>query len=85
MLFLALPLCQNVPKSGFQTEFSMSKILWWIHQWGVRLRVFIFCLNDLFGNCNFQTTLFTKIKADCWWGGKASKDAYSIDGKAKSQ
>ena len=86
MLCLALPLCPEVPKLDFQSEFFMSKII----------RIFLiffslktknlgshFLLKSFFGNFNSNSTFLLKsgpIFDEAAKLGKATRDAYNLGG-----
>ena len=53
------PVCQKVPKSYFQSQFSMSNINLGDH----------FLWKTFFSNFNFWTTLFSKIMPNFWRTG----------------
>ena len=65
--------CRKVPKSDFQSQFSMSKIIRifqknvFIEEYQCRRRDFFLLLLSFFENFNFCTTLFSKMVPNIWW------------------
>ena len=73
---LGAPVCQKVPKSYFQSQFSMSKIdgifskKKFIYEYQFRRPFFV--KNIFFSNFNFWTNLFSKIMSNFWQTGAPS-------------
>ena len=62
---------QKVPKSDFQSQFSMSKIIWiFLNVFSIEDLQFSleegFLLLSFFENFNFWTTLFSKMVPNFW-------------------
>ena len=67
------PVCQKVPKSYFQSQFSVSKINRIFSKikiiWEYQFRRPFFVKKNIFSNFNFWTTLFSKIMPNFWRTG----------------
>ena len=61
---------QKVSKADFQSQFSMSKIIWiflsFFFHWRISVLKKVFLLLSSFENFNFWTTLFSKMVPNFW-------------------